>query len=110
MDAVGSEARAWLDRLLALPNNIATKVAGMDATAWAAWVQAVGSVLAIGAGFLTMYLQNRRADNALRAERRSRAEVVALRLSGSARLGGAWIRAFSACDKNGSCGRPLMRS
>ena len=41
--------------VIGLPGVIATKAAGMDASAWAAWVQAVFSVLAICAGFLTMY-------------------------------------------------------
>ena len=53
----------------------------MDASAWAAWVQAIGSILAIGAGFGTVIYQNRRADHQLEVERKSRAEVVALRLS-----------------------------
>jgi hypothetical protein len=56
---------------------------------WAAWVQAIGSIGAICAGFGLAYRQNRRADK-LRVqerdeqerERTSRAEVVALRLSG----------------------------
>jgi hypothetical protein len=47
-----------------------------------AWVQAVGSIIAIGAGFLTMFLQNRHADKVQKAERSRRAEVVAYRLSG----------------------------
>jgi uncharacterized membrane protein len=54
----------------------------MTAEAWAAWVGAGGSILAIGAGFLTMFLQNRRADRAQEAERARQAEVVAYRLSG----------------------------
>jgi hypothetical protein len=53
----------------------------MDASAWAAWVQAVGSVLAIGAGFATMFLQNRHSDRMQEAERARRAEVVAYRVS-----------------------------
>jgi hypothetical protein len=68
--------------VIGLPGVIATKAAGMDASAWAAWVQAVFSVLAICAGFLTMYLQNRHADKAREAERARGAEVVAYRLSG----------------------------
>jgi len=54
----------------------------MSAEAWAAWVQAVGSILAIGAGFATVVLQNRHADRVQEAERARRAEVVAYRLSG----------------------------
>jgi hypothetical protein len=45
-------------------------------------VQAVFSILAICAGFVTMYLQNRHADKAREAERIRGAEVVAYRLSG----------------------------
>lgn len=53
----------------------------MDATAWAA-VQAIGSILAIVAGFWTVWYQNRHADRMMEAERERRAEVVAYRLSG----------------------------
>jgi hypothetical protein len=62
----------------------------MAAEVWAAWVQAIGSILAIGAGFATMYLQNRHSDRAQEAERARRAEVVAYRLSGW--MGEAGIR------------------
>ena len=54
----------------------------LKAGEWAAWVQAIGSILAIGAGFGTMFLQNRHADRVQEAERVRRAEVVAYRLSG----------------------------
>jgi len=71
----------------------------MTAEAWAAWVQAVGSILAIGAGFLTMYLQNRHADRVQKAERSRQAEVVAYRLSGWLSEAGVRIsRAFGACQ------------
>lgn len=59
-----------------------------DATGWAA-IQAIGSIVAVGAGFLAAYLQNRTAlklrkqDVALiERDRADRAEVVAFRLSG----------------------------
>jgi len=61
----------------------------LRASDWAAWVQAVGSIAAICAGFWTAYRQNKRAsklrqDDRKEAERdrASRAEVVAARLSG----------------------------
>jgi hypothetical protein len=82
LDSLGSEVLAWLGWLVALPGSIATKAAGMDASAWAAWVQAVFSVIAIGVGFLTMYLQNRHADAMREAERARGAEVVVFRVSG----------------------------
>jgi hypothetical protein len=85
LHAVGGEALAWLDWLLTLPSSAWTKAAGMDP----AWVQAVGSIIAIGAGFLTMFLQNRHADKVQKAERSRRAEVVAYRLSG-------WITEIAA--------------
>jgi hypothetical protein len=50
----------------------------MTAEAWAAWVQAGGSILAIAAGFGTVIYQNRHADKVQEAERERRAEVVAL--------------------------------
>jgi hypothetical protein len=81
LHAVGPEVLAWLSWLVSLPCSIATKAAGMDASAWAAWVQAGGSILAIGAGFATLYLQNRHSDRAQEAERARRAEVVAYRIS-----------------------------
>jgi hypothetical protein len=49
--------------------------------AWAAWVQAGGSIAAIIAGFAVMFLQNRHADQVQEAERARRAEVVAYRIS-----------------------------
>jgi hypothetical protein len=48
---------------------------------WAAWVQAVGSILAIAAGFGTVIFQNRHSDRMQEAERARRAEVVAYRIS-----------------------------
>lgn len=61
----------------------------MKAGDWAAWVQAVGSIAAICAGFGTAYLQNRKGeelrerDRVMRErDRVDRAEVVAFRLSG----------------------------
>ena len=44
-------------------------------------MQAVGSILAIGAGFLTVFLQNRHTDKRQVDERVGRAEAVAYRLS-----------------------------
>jgi hypothetical protein len=97
--AVGPEALTWLNWLIALPCSIATKAAGMDASAWAAWVQAVGSVLAIGAGFLTMYLQNRHADEIREAERARGEEVVVFRVSGwLADLGHRTKLALKECE------------
>ena len=49
---------------------------------WAAWVQAIGSIVAIGSGFATVYVQNRRSDTLRERDRADRAEVVAFRLSG----------------------------
>jgi hypothetical protein len=82
LDALGSETLAWLGWLVALPSSIATKAAGMNASEWAAWVQAVGSILAIVAGFLTMFLQNRHADKIREAKRARAEEVVVFRVSG----------------------------
>jgi hypothetical protein len=45
---------------------------GMGAEAWAAWVQAIGSVLAIVAGFGTLGYQNRRNDKLREIDRKSR--------------------------------------
>jgi hypothetical protein len=56
---------------------------------WAAWMQAVGSIAAICAGFGTVYWQNRKAEELREQDRvlgerdrADRAEVVAFRLSG----------------------------
>jgi hypothetical protein len=54
----------------------------MTAEGWAAWVQAIGSIVAIGSGFATVYVQNRRSDTLKEHDRADRAEVVAFRLSG----------------------------
>lgn len=98
MHAVGGEALAWLGWLLALPISIATKAAGMDASAWAAWVQAVFSVIAIGVGFGSVVYQNRRTDQSEEAERERRAEVVAYRLSGwIVEIGGRIDLALQTC-------------
>ncbi len=71
---------------------------------WAAWVQAVGSIAAICAGFGTVYWQSRKAeelrkqDRALsERDRHDRADVVAFRLSGwlsevGSRVQEAWDR------------------
>jgi hypothetical protein len=75
LHALGSAVLAWC-------GCTANKAAAMEASAWAAWVQAVFSVVAIGAGFLTMYLQNRHADAIREAERKRGAEVVVFRVSG----------------------------
>ena len=48
----------------------------------AAWVQAVGSILAICAGFGTVWWQSQEAERARERDRASRAEVIAFRLSG----------------------------
>lgn len=82
MRDIEGEVSALLEWLLALPGIIDAKAATMDASAWAAWVQAVFSVLAIVAGFATMYLQNRHADRVRREDQERGAEVVAYRLSG----------------------------
>jgi hypothetical protein len=67
---------------------------------WAAWVQAVGSILAIGAGFATMYIQNRLANNARKRERERRAEVVAFRLIGWLTETGECLElALKACNE-----------
>ena len=52
----------------------------MSAEAWAAWVQAIGSIIAIVAGFGTLGYQNWRNDRLGETERKNRAEVVVLRL------------------------------
>jgi hypothetical protein len=49
---------------------------------WAVWFQAVGSIAAIGAGFVTVYWQMWKADQQRKRDRDDRATVVALRLSG----------------------------
>jgi hypothetical protein len=67
----GSAVLAW----------VANKTAGMDTSAWAAWIQAVGSILAIAAGFVVLYIQNHLSNNARERERERRAEVVAYRIS-----------------------------
>ncbi len=114
LDAVGAAAGAWLGWLVNLPRVIAGKAANMDASAWAAWVQAVGSILAIGAGFLTMFLQSRHADNVQAAERVRRAEVVAYRLSGwIGEIGGRIERALRTCQERqskASQGPPRVKS
>jgi hypothetical protein len=48
---------------------------------WAAWVQAVGSIVAILTGFGTVIYQNRHTERVQEAERARRAEVVAYRIS-----------------------------
>lgn len=53
----------------------------LKAGEWAAWVQAIGSILAIAAGFGTVIFQNRHADRVQEAERARRTEVVAYRIS-----------------------------
>jgi len=53
----------------------------MDANGWAA-VQAIGSIVAIAAGFATVFLQNWLANRQRERDRADRAEVVAYRLSG----------------------------
>lgn len=54
----------------------------MNAGELAAWVQAIGSILAILAGFGFVFLQNRLANRQRMRDRADRAEVVAYRLSG----------------------------
>jgi hypothetical protein len=58
------------------------RLVSLKAGEWAAWVQAIGSILTIAAGFGTIIFQNRHADRVQEAERARRAEVVAYRLSG----------------------------
>jgi hypothetical protein len=77
LHAVGPEVLAWLGWLVALPCSIATKAAGMDASAWAAWVQAVFSLAAIGVVIRQNYLEKKRRER----DRDDRATVVAARLS-----------------------------
>lgn len=64
----------------------------MTAEAWAAWVQAIGSIVAIGSGFATVYVQNRRTDTLREHDRADRAEIVAFRLSGWLREVGSQIQ------------------
>jgi hypothetical protein len=79
----------------------------MDASALAAWVQAVGSIVAIGAGFRYVVLQNRHADRAQEADRKAheadrirRAEVVAYGLSGwIVEIGIRIDRALATCQE-----------
>jgi hypothetical protein len=54
----------------------------MDSGTLAAWVQAVGSILAIGSGFGTVFLQNRNAEKLREQDRADRAVVIAFKLSG----------------------------
>jgi hypothetical protein len=77
LHAVGPEVLARLGWLVALPCSIATKAAGMDASAWAAWVQAVFSLAAIGVVIRQNYLEKKRRER----DRDDRATVVAARLS-----------------------------
>lgn len=81
VDAFGADTIAWLEWLAGLPGGMAAKAENMEASAWAAWVQAIGSILAIVAGFGTVVYQNRHSDKAQESDRKSRAEIVALRLS-----------------------------
>jgi len=94
---------AWLGWLAGLPGGIATKAKNMDASAWASWVQAIGSIVAIVAGFGTVVYQNRHTDKSQEAQRRSRAEVVAYRLSGwIGEIGGRIERALRTCQERQS--------
>jgi hypothetical protein len=54
----------------------------LKAGEWAAWVQAIGSIAAIGAGFGYAYLQARWQDQRRERDRDDRAQVVAFRLNG----------------------------
>jgi hypothetical protein len=71
----------------------------MTAEGWAAWVQAIGSIVAIGSGFATVYVQNRRSDTLRERDRAERAEVVAFRLSGWLREVGSQIQKKSEVYK-----------
>lgn len=96
---MGAEVSAWLDWLLTLPGVVWAKAAGMDATAWAG-VQAIGSILAILAGFGYVVLQNWHADVVREAERVRRAEVVAYGLSGwIAEIGIRIDQALAKCQE-----------
>jgi hypothetical protein len=107
---MGGEALAWLDWLLRLPSSASTKAADIDP----AWVQAVGSILAILAGFGTVVYQNRHAARVREAERARRAEVVAFRLTGwLVDTGVSLDIALRACDeglKTASSGPPRSLS
>jgi hypothetical protein len=62
----------------------------MKGSDWAAWVQAVGSIAAICAGFGYVYVQRRWQDKENRRDRDERAEIVAFRLSG-------WLSEVGSC-------------
>ena len=103
MDTLGADTMAWLGWLAGLPGGIATKAKNMDASAWASWVQAIGSIVAIVAGFGTVVYQNRHTDKSQEAQRRRRAEVVAYRLSGwIGEIGGRIERALRTCQERQS--------
>jgi hypothetical protein len=94
LHAVGPEVLAWLGWLVRLPCSIATKAAAFDP----AWVQAIGSIVAIAAGFVTVYIQNRLANGVRERERKRRAEVVAYRVSAWLDEVGARVeRALTIC-------------
>ena len=63
---------------------------------WAAWVQAVGSIAAVCAGFGYVYVQTRWQDERRERDRADRAEVVAYRLSGW--LGEVGLRVRGRCQ------------
>jgi hypothetical protein len=77
LHAVEPEVLAWLGWLVALPCRITTKAAGMDASAWAAWVQAVFSVIAISVVIAQNVLEKWRRER----DRDDRAKVVVAGLS-----------------------------
>jgi hypothetical protein len=77
MRVVSSEALAWLGWLLTLSSSIGTKAAGLNASEWAAWVQAVFSLVAIAVVIWQNWTEKRRRER----ERDDRAQVVAARLS-----------------------------
>ena len=83
LHAVGSEVLAWLGWLLALPGSIATKAAAMNASEWAAWVQAVFSLVAIGVIIWQNFVEKRRRER----DRDDRAMVVAAQTLRLARRG-----------------------
>jgi hypothetical protein len=110
MDTLEAAAMAWLGWLSGLPG----KAAAMTAGEWAAWVQAGGSIAAIIAGFAIVILQKHFTDNAQKAERAKRAEVVAFRLTGWLTDTGVSLDlALRACDeglKTASSGPPRSLS
>jgi hypothetical protein len=82
----------------------------MKGSDWAAWVQAIGSIAAICAGFGYVYVQRRWQDNEKERDRDARGEIVAFRLSGWLSEVGSRIKVksdeYAALSWDGSLPQP----